>query len=541
MAAKENKGMTAFRLKRFGLFVKKLLKTWQGALGLGLIMMFVVVAVFAQFIVPYTSTGQDPNNADRLLAGDRAAPSWLRSVPTFLGGNPRLSENLEFIKNPGLPKLKEWGVDGEWYFEADQGFSCDQSDIGYPAENKIGWFRQTPRNGSIAIEYSRGSSTSPNATFVATLFSRTYFPYGGYPRRWSANFEAKVVGTSNGSLAVPMTLRVFIQPENGQRFTLWRQDFTTPTSHLSEWVFPQISRESSVSYMDSRAAEIGYVEPRFAIPNDPLIVAFTETPGTYLYGVEIYMNDTKGYAASAYTRIYLDDLSFDTLGNSWGVLGTDHMGRDIFSQLVYGTRISLYVGLLVSVLSVVIGLTVGLASGYVGGALDQITMRVNDLLLVLPGLPFLIVLIAVMGAKLENLIIFMGLLGWNGFARVVRSQTLSLRERPFVEAAKAAGASTSHIITSHILPNVMALVYITLASSVPGAVTAEAALSYLGFFDPQRMSWGRMLREVTDAGAVTAWWWILPPGLLISVLAVAFILLGFGLDDVLNPKLRVRR
>jgi peptide/nickel transport system permease protein len=94
---------------------------------------------------------------------------------------------------------------------------------------------------------------------------------------------------------------------------------------------------------------------------------------------------------------------------------------------------------------------------------------------------------------------------------------------------------------SHILPNVMALVYISLATSVPGAVTAEAALSWLGFYDPLRMSWGRMLNEATGAGALNAWWWIVPPGLLISILAVAFIVLGFALDDVLNPKLRVRR
>jgi peptide/nickel transport system permease protein len=186
-------------------------------------------------------------------------------------------------------------------------------------------------------------------------------------------------------------------------------------------------------------------------------------------------------------------------------------------------------------------LVVGLASGYLGGAVDQITMRVNDLMLVLPGLPMLIVLVAVLGARLENLIIFMGLLGWNGFARMVRSQALTLKERPFVEAAKAAGAGTPHILVSHILPNVMSLVYITLATSVPGAVTAEAALSFLGFYDPMRMSWGRMLREAVDAGALNAWWWIVPPGLMISLLAVAFIILGFALDDVLNPKLRMRR
>lgn len=532
----DKESLTAFRLKRFGTFVKKLFRTWQGALGLALILGYAFVAVFASFIVPYTPTGQDPKYPDRFLAGDRAAPSWLKYLPPFLGGNPHLSDNTAFINSPGLPVLKEWDPTGEWFFTGDQGFTPMQWDLGYPADKKVGWLRHEPIEGSIVVEYSRESSA--NDTCFAELVARTPYNFSGVPRRWTANIEVKVEGqTVLGELMVPVTIRVFIQPENGSRFTLWLRSFGTPT----DWVFPQISRESSISYMDSRAGKLGDIDRRFVSPNDPIMVTFTETPGVYLYGAEIYMNDTKGTVGPVYTRVYIDDFCFDTLGTSWGILGTDHLGRDIFSQLIYGTRISLYVGLLVSVLSVVIGLSVGLVSGYLGGPVDQLAMRINDLLLVLPGLPFLIVLVAVLGARLENLILFMGFLGWNGFARVVRSQTLSLRERPFVEAAKAAGASTPHIITSHILPNVMALVYITLAASVPGAVTAEAALSWLGFFDPTRMSWGRMLREVTEAGALTAWWWIIPPGLLISLLAVAFILLGFALDDVLNPKLRVRR
>ncbi|MEM2111798.1 MAG: ABC transporter permease [Candidatus Bathyarchaeia archaeon] len=535
----ETTSLMTFRLKRLGAFIKKLLKSWQGALGLTLIIGFILVALLAPFITPYTPLGQNPNNPHLALAGDRAAPSWLRYVPSFLGGNPDLSENAAFISNPGLPKLKEWGSDGQFTFIGDEGFNCIPSELGYPAEKKVGWFRHEPINGSIAIEYSR--EVFPNATKVATLYSATYYNYSGPPRRFTGNIEVMVNGTltPEGKLKVPVLVRVFIQPEDGPSFTLWVRSFDEPKG----WVYPQLegSWQSTSSYIDSKATQLGQVEPRFTPPNNPVTLTFTQTPGLYLYGVEVYMNDTSVTTDSASTTVYIDDLSFDTLGTAWGLLGSDHMGRDLFSQLVYGTRISLYVGLLVSVMSVVIGLLVGVASGYIGGAVDQLVMRINDLLLVLPGLPFLIVLVAVLGARLENLILFMGLLGWNGFARVVRSQTLSLKERPFVEAAKAAGASTSHIIISHILPNVMALVYISLASSVPGAVTAEAALSWLGFFDPNRMSWGRMLREATDAGALTAWWWIIPPGLLISVLAVAFILLGFALDDVLNPKLRVRR
>jgi ABC-type dipeptide/oligopeptide/nickel transport system permease subunit len=272
-------------------------------------------------------------------------------------------------------------------------------------------------------------------------------------------------------------------------------------------------------------------------------MVFSKTPGEYILILEIIYDDVnvdlKDKDVS--TTVYVDDFHLFLYGTCFGVLGTDFKHRDLFSQLIYGTRISLYLGLLVSVMAVSIGLFVGLLAGYTGKIADELLMRFNDLLLCLPGLPLLIVLVAVLGTSIENLILLMGLLGWNGFARLVRSQVLSLKERPFVEAAKAVGAGTGHIIFRHIVPNVMSLVYIALATSVPGAVTAEAALSWLGFYDPKRMSWGRMLFGIFEAGAVRNWWWVIAPGLCISLLAVSFILLGFALDDILNPKLRIRR
>lgn|GEM_PF-984365 len=294
-----------------------------------------------------------------------------------------------------------------------------------------------------------------------------------------------------------------------------------------------ISGQSIVTAMD--------IDPR----ENPARVIFTEDPGKYLLGLEITFVDELSPEKDVKTTVYVDDFYLNLFGNSFGLMGTDHQGRDLFSQLIYGTRISLYLGIAVSVMTVVLGLSVGLAAGYLGGIADELLMRFNDLMLCLPGLPLLIVLAAVIGTTIENLMIVMVLIGWNGFARVVRSMALSLKERPFVEAAKSVGAGTGYILWRHILPNVMAIVYVSLATSVPGAVTAEASLSWLGFYDPTRMSWGRMLHNISHLGgaaqAIVNPLWVLAPGLSISLLAVAFILLGYALDDILNPRLRLRR
>ncbi len=228
-------------------------------------------------------------------------------------------------------------------------------------------------------------------------------------------------------------------------------------------------------------------------------------------------------------------------GPSWRHwLGTDFIGRDILSQLLAGARIAFMVGISAAFMSIFIGTVIGMVAGYSGRIVDTLLMRLADMIMVMPTLLVVLILSALFGQlNIWTIVVLIALFRWPGVSRVIRAQTLSLKERPFVEAAKVAGASHLRIIFRHIMPNVLPLSLLYMTFRVTSAIIIEAALAFLGFGDPGTVSWGMMLQWVWKTGHMfQAPYWLLPPGICISLLTLSFYMLGRAMEEVLDPRLR---
>ena len=218
-------------------------------------------------------------------------------------------------------------------------------------------------------------------------------------------------------------------------------------------------------------------------------------------------------------------------------LGTDHLGRDVWAQLVYGARVSLTVGGLAAGSAVVIGVIVGALAGFFGGWVDGVLMRVAEFFQTLPRFVLALIIVALFGSGLEKLIFVIAILSWPQVARVVRASFLTLREAAFVDAARVGGMGSGGIIVSEILPNAVAPIVVTGSLDVAAAILLEAGLGFFGLGDPNLVSWGGMLNQAQQY-LRQAWWMSVFPGLAISLVVLAFNVVGDGLNDALNPRLR---
>ena len=243
------------------------------------------------------------------------------------------------------------------------------------------------------------------------------------------------------------------------------------------------------------------------------------------------------YKPKATLKIGIEDIYAPPSAAHW--FGTDDAGRDVLTNFIYGARISLIVGFFASFISVIIGGSIGITAGFYGGRVENLLMRFTDIMLVIPDLPLAVVLVALTKPSLGNIIFVIGILGWTSTARLVRSQTLSVKARKFVLRARAIGSSNLHIIRQHIFPLVLPLMVTNTVLVISLAILEESTLSFLGLADPTKLSWGQLLNFAFTRGGLSAgaWWALVAPGLGIVWVVLGCTLLGHGLEQILNPRL----
>jgi len=463
--------------------LKQITKYKKGLFGLSILIAFLLIAVFADVISPHT-----PNELG--LADRFAVPIWFKNFPQY----------------KDLPENMDIRVDAsKWNFKTSK---VPQINI---EKESDGWliFTSEPKEVTktlIQLEYS---------------FEYPYSP----PKRFEGNIPYKVtIYGEPGSYA--RILFYIITPE-GKSYLIYDSRSIAYNKTMIDPPARFDARDISIKL------RLGFSE------YEDIGEKIFNHKGTYKLRISIMIVSVP----KSKITVALGPLYFRIPGLAYGVLGTDNLGADLFANLIYGTRVSLLVGFLASVISVSIGLVVGIVSGYKGGIVDQILIFITDTLIFMPLIPLLIAISTYIGKNLYLTISLIALFSWMGFARNCRAFVMSLRERLFVEAAKAIGASDTYIIFRHILPQLTPIIYITLVLNVPAAILLEASLSFLNLGDPSVPSWGRMLYNARYSGAFfkLMWWWIIPPGMMITLLAMSFVLIGQTLDEVFNPKLKARR
>jgi len=466
-----------FGLVRLKNFLKALLKNRLAATGVTLLSLFIFVAVAAPLLTPYSPSAN-------IVSGKLNPPGWVTNV----FGSAGYSQNIQFSP-----------------------LSVNQTGAGLTV-TKSG---QTDYSVDLSI-------SSPVQSGTIQVVETLSYPYSGSPKTIFG--DASIDTTRNNN---PFNLTTFVERVAPDKWT-YQALYKVQINSTGAWR-PVPTIDSTQLIFNNH---LGLGESF-----DAASFIFAPRPAEYHFVMQITV--PSGFSGD----IQVTKFFMQLFGNTWGPLGTDNLGHDIYTQLLYGARLSLIVGLVATGIGVGLGLLVGLMAGYLGKIVDEVLMRFTDMLLVIPQLPLLIVLVATIGPSLLNIILFLGFFGWMGFARVIRAQVLSLRERPFIEAAKASGAGPGYITVRHIFPNIVSLTYVSLALSVPAAIVGEAALSFLGLGDPTTITWGQMLGGADQVGFSTglAWWWILPPGISIALLSLSFVLLGYAMDEMFNPRLRRRR
>jgi peptide/nickel transport system permease protein len=507
--------------------VKLYAKSKIGVIGLVVIVFFVVMAVFSPTISPTPPL-------DYQVAAQFSIPSWATIFPQY--------RNVAVDQTPISTGFNSQQNLASWSFSGSS----------YNLSISPGVTPPSPKGlaGSLLVNASLPANETATDAYLpggVVLFSMNQsFKFSTAP---PPHFELTVVFDPVEMQNVSKIYWNFIIYTPSGNYTLSSALGATLRSTV-EIDKPSVGQWDTLELPSGLLSSSGL--PAFFTAAYPSKLIFNQT-GTYKLGMQL-MAVPAGNAATGAVSVYIASVKFHLDGGAYGLLGTDNLGNDVWSQLVWGSRISMMVGIAAGLGSVLIGAIAGIAAGYVGGLFGDVLSRVTDFFLVLPFLPLLIVITSIIAANpllistvYFWIILVFVVLTWPFIAILIRAQTVSVKERQYVEASRAVGGGTSHIMSKHILPNVLGLVYSQIALNVSGFIILDASLDFLSIANHGRpvISWGIMLANslpfaTGDPQAQYVWWWFLPPGISIAALSLAFVLVGFALDSIFNPRLRAR-
>jgi peptide/nickel transport system permease protein len=532
---------------------KLFVKSRIGVLGLAIILFFLVLAVFA----PELGTNNPVTGLN--VAAPYAIPVWSTVFPEY----SHVSVDYYPIPAGSFANgadLSAWQMSGP-NFTVEPSQNASSSLLAFLAANASAgpatflYLNATLQpNGTIAYSYS----PNPMLPYGEVLFSmnKSFYFNGNTPPDFQISADVLPLSVVNFS---DIYVVYIIQTPAHTTYTL----ASVEGYDLGEAV--EIVNQPPYQWGWVNVTNSLLDEPTngfsWATGSDVTPTIFNQT-GTYTLTLQIQGACSDNPSQYYYTQcgsepsvsMLISPINLHFIGGAFGLLGSDSMGRDVWSEFVWGSQISLLIGILSAVGSVGLGTFVGITGGYLGGLADEIIGRITDFVLVLPFLPLLIILLfivtenpAMRSSIYSWVIAIFVVLSWPFIGRLIRSQVLSVKERSYVEASRAVGGGTFHILRRHILPNVMGLVYSQMALSVSGFILTEAALDFLevAIHPPDVMTWGIMLTQslgdaTTDSIHSYVWWWFLPPGIAIAALSLSFVLVGFALDSVFNPRLRAR-
>lgn len=481
----------------------------MGVLGLFMIAGFVFLAVFGPFLCPY-----DPKES--MVATPLALPQWI----ALLQGHSDWSQSLTF--------------DVQWKADSSNVF-----DLEFVEDPELASMLKREKAYVWSVRYV-GNSSEEVESKLTFNFTYDYQP----PAAFKCSLRWRALNLSEIGYNLELAL-VRYGGDEVKEYSLWDSN-SRPGSRVRSTKYSYSFDILGLPVGFPRYEELGsgrasLYEERLGFNNETefLNEAFS-SKGTY--ALVVYVRLDPQTSVSTF-EVQISDFDFVTLGKVHGLLGTDNLGRDIFSRVMYGARISLLIGLLVAVGGTSIGVLVGIVSGYLGGFVDETSMRISDLLMCLPGLPLLLAAAEMFGGNLYIAMFIIVILSWMALARMIRSQVLSLRELAFIEAAISSGCTRFSILRRHILPNVLPLAFSFMVLGVPNAILTEAALSFLGLGDPALVTWGRIMDEAMKGGALAqdAWWWLFTPAIAIVVVCLGFVFVAHAFDNIVNPRLRVKR